>query len=84
MQQVLKFMHQELQLSELKANIHNKTRTDIDKQQREYFLNQQMRAIQEELGGDMYQEEINRLKEKSKEKKWNDKVAKAFEKEIEN
>ncbi len=83
MQQVLKFMHQELQLSELKANIHNKTRTDIDKQQREYFLNQQMRAIQEELGGDMYQEEINRLREKSKEKKWNDKVAKAFEKELE-
>ncbi len=83
MQQVLKFMHQELQLSELKANIHNKTRTDIDKQQREYFLNQQMRAIQEELGGDMYQEEINRLREKSKEKKWNEKVAKAFEKELE-
>jgi ATP-dependent Lon protease len=83
MQQVLKFMHQELQLSELKANIHNKTRTDIDKQQREYFLNQQMRAIQEELGGDMYQEEINRLREKSKEKKWSEKVAKAFEKELE-
>lgn len=83
MQQVLKFMHQELQLSELKANINNKTRTDIDKQQREYFLNQQMRAIQEELGGDMYQEEINRLREKSKEKKWSEKVAKAFEKELE-
>jgi ATP-dependent Lon protease len=82
-QQVLKFMHQELQLSELKANIHNKTRTDIDKQQREYFLNQQMRAIQEELGGDMYQEEINRLREKSKEKKWSEKVAKSFEKELE-
>jgi len=83
MQQVLKFMHQELQLSELKANIHNKTRTDIDKQQREYFLNQQMRAIQEELGGDMYQEEINRLREKSKEKKWSEKIAKAFDKELE-
>ena len=83
MQQVLKFMHQELQLSELKANINNKTRTDIDKQQREYFLNQQIRAIQEELGGDMYQEEINRLREKSKEKKWSEKIAKAFDKELE-
>jgi len=82
-QLVLKFLHQELQHQELKANIHNKTRTDIDKQQREYFLNQQMRAIQEELGGDMYQEELNRLKEKSKEKKWSETIAKAFDKEIE-
>jgi ATP-dependent Lon protease len=75
-------MHMELQLQELKANIHNKTRTDIDKQQRDYFLNQQLRAIQEELGGDMYQEEVNRLKEKAKEKKWPEAVAKAFDKEI--
>ncbi len=82
-QQVLKYLHQELQLQELKANIHNKTRTDIDKQQREYFLNQQMRAIQEELGGDMYQEELNRLKEKAAAKKWSEAVAKAFDKEIE-
>jgi ATP-dependent Lon protease len=81
-QQVLKYLHMELQLQELKANIHNKTRTDIDKQQRDYFLNQQLRAIQEELGGDMYQEEVNRLKEKAKEKKWPEAVAKAFEKEI--
>ncbi len=81
-QQVLMYLHQELQLQELKANIHNKTRTDIDKQQRDYFLNQQIRAIQEELGGDMYQEEINRLKEKAKEKKWSKTVADAFEKEI--
>jgi len=81
-QQVLVYLHQELQLQELKANIHNKTRTDIDKQQRDYFLNQQIRAIQEELGGDMYQEEINRLKEKAKEKKWSKAIADAFEKEI--
>ena len=81
-QQVLKYLHMELQLQELKANIHNKTRTDIDKQQRDYFLNQQLRAIQEELGGDMYQEEVNRLKEKAKEKKWPEAVAKSFEKEI--
>ena len=81
-QQVLKYLHMELQLQELKANIHNKTRTDIDKQQRYYFLNQQLRAIQEELGGDMYQEEVNRLKEKAKEKKWPEAVAKAFDKEI--
>ena len=81
-QQVLKFLDQELQLQELKANIHNKTRTDIDKQQREYFLNQQLKSIHDELGGDMYQEEVNRLKEKSKEKKWSEAVAKTFEKEI--
>ena len=81
-QQVLKYLHMELQLQELKANIHNKTRTDIDKQQRDYFLNQQLRAIQEELGGDMYQEEVNRLKEKAKEKKWPEVIAKSFEKEI--
>ncbi len=81
-QLILKYLHQELQLQELKANIHNKTRTDIDKQQRDYFLNQQLRAIQEELGGDMYQEEINRLKEKVKEKKWSEAVAKNFDKEL--
>lgn len=81
-QLILKYLHQELQLQELKANIHNKTRTDIDKQQRDYFLNQQLRAIQEELGGDMYQEEINRLKEKAKEKKWSEAVAKNFDKEL--
>jgi ATP-dependent Lon protease len=81
-QQVIKYLQQEMQVQEIKANIHTKTRTDIDKQQREYFLNQQIKAIQEELGGDMYQEEINRLKEKAKEKKWNEVVAKHFEKEI--
>lgn len=81
-QMVLKHLHQELQLQELKANINDKTRTDIDKQQRDYFLNQQLRAIQEELGGDMYQEEVNRLKEKAKEKKWSEAIAKSFEKEI--
>lgn len=82
LQQVIKYLQQELQVQEIKANIHTKTKTDIDKQQREYFLNQQIKAIQEELGGDMYQEEINRLKEKAREKKWSEAVAKHFEKEI--
>ena len=81
-QQVIRHLQHEMQVQEIKANIHSKTKTDIDKQQREYFLNQQIKAIQEELGGDMYQEEINRLKEKSKEKKWSETVAKHFEKEI--
>jgi ATP-dependent Lon protease len=81
-QQIIKYLQQEMQVQEIKANIHTKTRTDIDKQQREYFLNQQIKAIQEELGGDMYQEEINRLKEKATEKKWSEAVAKHFEKEI--
>ena len=81
-QTVIKHLQQELQVQEIKAKIQTKTRTDIDKQQREYVLSQQMKAIQEELGGDMYQEEINRLKEKAKEKKWNAVIAKHFEKEI--
>jgi ATP-dependent Lon protease len=81
-QHVIKHLQHEMQVQEIKANIHSKTRTDIDKQQREYFLNQQIKAIQEELGGDMYQEEISRLKAKSKEKKWTETVAKHFEKEL--
>ncbi|MCB0511244.1 MAG: endopeptidase La, partial [Bacteroidetes bacterium] len=81
-QQVIRHLQYEMQVQEIKANIHSKTKTDIDKQQREYFLNQQIKAIQEELGGDMYQEEINRLKEKAKEKVWSETVAKHFEKEI--
>jgi ATP-dependent Lon protease len=79
---VLKYLNSELQLLELKTSIQDKVRQDIDKQQRDYFLHQQIKSIQEELGGDAMTQEINRLKEKSKTKKWPKHAAEAFDKEL--
>lgn len=81
-QMVLKYLNSELQLLELKTSIQDKVRQDIDKQQRDYFLHQQIKSIQEELGGDSMTQEINRLKEKAKGKKWPKSVAESFDKEI--
>jgi len=81
-QKVLEFLNSELQLLELKVSIQDKVRQDIDKQQRDYFLHQQIKSIQEELGGDTMVQEINRLKEKAKTKKWSKTIADAFEKEL--
>lgn len=78
----LKFMNIELQKLELKNDIQSKVRSDLDQQQREYFLQQQMKTIQEELGGVSYEQEIEEMKLKAKDKKWNEKVAKHFEKEL--
>ncbi len=78
----LKKMNSELQRLELRNDIQSKVREDMDQQQREYFLNQQMKTIQEELGGVSYDEEINEMKEKAKKKKWSKEVGKIFEKEI--
>ena len=72
----------EYQRLELKEDIHSKTRTDLDKQQRDYFLHQQLKTIQEELGGVSYGEEIEELREKAKDKKWSEEVAEKFEKEL--
>ncbi len=80
---VLKLLNTELQQLELKNQIQNKVRNDIEKQQRDYFLNQQLKTIQEELGGDSFGQEVNRLKEKAKDKKWNKKVADTFKRELE-
>ncbi len=80
---LLKHLTKELQLLELKNDIQSKVRTDLDKQQREYFLNQQIRQIQEELGGDPQQQEIADFRKKAKNKKWNKEVKKRFEKELE-
>ncbi|WP_452220692.1 endopeptidase La [Lacinutrix salivirga] len=77
----LKFMNVELQKLELKIDIQSKVQNDMNQQQREYFLNQQLKTIQEELG-DGNAEEIEEMKARAKEKKWNEKVAKHFEKEI--
>lgn len=78
----LKYMNLELQKLELKNDIQSKVRNDMDQQQREYFLHQQMKTIQEELGGLSYEEEVDEMKAKAKKKKWNDKVKAHFEKEL--
>ncbi len=82
-QLVLKFLSSELKMLELKDQIQSKVQDDIEKQQRDYFLNQQLKTIQEELGGgDATQKEVERLREKAKGKKWNEKVAQTFEREL--
>ncbi len=78
----LKKMNEELQRLELQNDIHSKTRYDLDKQQREYFLHQQIKTIQEELGGSPQQEELRLFKKKAKKKKWAKKVKKRFEKDL--
>lgn len=81
-QKVLGYLNEEVQLLELKNSIHNKVKVDIEKQQRDYFLNQQIKTIQEELGGDSFLQEIQKMRDKAKEKKWSKKVEEIFEKEI--
>lgn len=78
----LKHMTIELQKLALKNDIQSKVRLDIDQQQREYFLHQQMKTIQEELGGFSYEEELEEMRQKAKSKKWSVEVEKHFEKEF--
>lgn len=78
----LKYMNVEFQKLELKNDIQSKVQMDMSQQQREYFLHQQMKTIQEELGGVSHDAEIEEMRTKAKEKKWDEKVAKHFEKEI--
>jgi ATP-dependent Lon protease len=78
----LKYMNMELQKLELRNDIQSKVRSDMDQQQREYFLHQQMKTIQEELGGLSYEEEVDEMTEKAKTKKWSKKVEEHFEKEL--
>ncbi len=78
----LKHMNVELQKLALQKDIQSKVRSDLDQQQREYFLHQQMKTIQEELGGVSYDEEIEEMQVLAKKKKWNDKVREHFEKEL--
>ena len=75
-------LNREFQLLELKASIQMKTQEDLDKQQREYFLQQQIKTIQEELGGNANDREVQDLKDKAFIKKWPAAVAEAFEKEL--
>lgn len=79
---VLEQVTRELQLLELKTQIQNKVRGDLDKQQRDYFLNQQLKTIQEELGGNTPDLELEDLKKRSKIKKWDEEVSVHFQKEL--
>lgn len=78
----MKFLNTEVQLLELKNKINSKVRTDIDKQQRDYFLQQQMRTIQEELGGADGTKQVETLKERGAKKKWSKLTAEHFAKEV--
>ena len=80
--QILRHMDSELQLLELKDQIEAKVRTDIEKQQRDYFLSQQLKTIQEELGQNPQEEEINALVERARKKKWPKPVQETFVREI--
>jgi len=79
---VLIYLTKELQIIDLKQQIQNKVKTDLDKQQRDYFLNQQLKTIQEELGGSPNAQEVNSLREQSINKKWSKEVAEIYEKEL--
>ena len=79
---LLFILNREYQLVELKASIQMKTQEDINQQQKEYFLQQQIKTIQEELGGNINELEIKELREKASRKKWPAEVAQVFEKEL--
>ena len=78
----LKFMNIEFQKLSLKNDIQSRVRTDLDQQQREYYLNQQLKTIQEELGTSSNDQEVEEIKIKSKSKKWNKEVENHFLKEL--
>ena len=78
---LLEILVREQQLAELKNDLQNKVKQEIDKQQRDYFLQQQARVIQEELG-DTMDADIERLREAAKNKKWKKETAELFEKEL--
>ena len=79
---LLRLMHIELQYAELKNKVTNKTRAELDKQQREYFLQQQMKAIKDELGGDNVAE-VKEMQKKAEDKKWSQATKDAFNKGVE-
>ncbi len=80
--ETLRYMNIEIQKLSLRNDIQSKVQHDINQQQREYFLQQQMRTIQEELGGSTVEEEIEEMQKQAKKKKWNKDVQKHFDKEL--
>ncbi len=79
---LLELLNKESQLLEIKMNIQNKVKAGIDQQQREYFLQQQMKTIQNELGGASPEQDIADFRERAANKKWGEQVQKTFEKEL--
>jgi ATP-dependent Lon protease len=79
---ILKFLNKELQLAELKNQIQHKSKMQIDKEQREYFLTQQMKTIQKELGGSPSEKASEELLAKAKNKKWSKETQAIFDKEL--
>lgn len=69
-EKLIELLHRELQFAELKNKVASKTRTEIDKQQRDYFLQQQLKSIKEELGTEPNEKEVARIKKKAELKKW--------------
>jgi len=82
-EKLIQFLQQELQFVELKNKVANKTRTEIDKQQRDYFLQQQLKSIKDELGGDPNERELAEMKKKAEGKKWPDAAKKLFQNGLE-
>ncbi len=80
---LLTHLNKELQVLELKNQIQSKTKTDLDKQQRDYYLQQQLKTIQEELGNKSNDQEVDELNKKAETKKWNDDIKISFLKELE-
>jgi len=80
--ETLRYMHIEIQKLSLRQDIQSKVESDISQQQREYFLQQQMKTIQEELGGNSSEAEIEVLRSRGKAKLWNDEVKEHFDKEL--
>ncbi len=81
-EELIRLLNRELQFAQLKDQVHAKTRTEIDKQQREYFLQQQLKSIKEELGTDNVAE-VNEMRKKAETKQWPDHARAAFDKGIE-
>ncbi len=79
---VLEHLTLEIQMLEMKNEIQSKVRKDIDQQQREYFLHQQMKTIQDELGGNPQDQDVMEMRERAKKKKWSKEVASTFTKEL--
>jgi ATP-dependent Lon protease len=80
---LLNLLQKELQFVELKNKVTTKTKTELDKQQRDYFLQQQLKSIKEELGGDSNDRELQQMKKKAESKKWPSSAKELFQKEIE-
>jgi ATP-dependent Lon protease len=81
-EKLIELLQKELQFAELKNKVTNKTRTELDKQQRDYFLQQQLKSIKDELGGDVNEREVAEMKKKGETKKWPQAAKEMFQSDI--